>query len=268
MLPTGRIIDPRTNEEQNMSFDEGRVHEGHRGRMKAKLAEHGGRIFDTYELLEMLLYYVIPYKDTNPIAKRLLAEFGSLDGVFAASREELIRVPGIGERCADFLIAVARSPEMRELSSTMRPNTLFDSFTGAGKFFVNYFAEEREASIAVMLLDDRMRLLGVKNIPGSNFGSGSVHSKCFIDHALRLGATTAIIGYTHRNGIAYPYEGDLVTGRMVRDEMAEVGVTVVEQFVIGANGYMSALSTSSLRTPATPAMKKFYESRREALENV
>ena len=236
--------------------------------MKAKLAEHGGRIFDTYELLEMLLYYVIPYKDTNPIAKRLLAEFGSLDGVFRAEREALLRVPGIGERCADFLLDVARSPEICELSSTMRPNTLFDTYTNAGSFFVSYFAEEREASIAVMLLDDRMRLLGVRNIPGDNFGSGAVHSRYFIDHAIRLGATVAIIGYTHRNGIAYPYEGDLVTGRMVRDDMAEVGVTVMEQFVIGTNGYTSALAMSKLRAPATPAMEKFYKTRREALENV
>ena len=251
-----------------MSFDEGRVHEGHRGRMRAKLAEHGGRIFDTYELLEMLLYYVIPYKDTNPIAKRLLAEFGSLDGVLSADREELVRVPGIGERCADFLVKVGKMGEMCELSATMKPNTLFDDFTHAGKFFFDYFAEERNASIAVMLLDDRLRLLGVRNIPGTSFGSGAVHSRYFIDHALRLGATVAIIGYTHRSGIAYPHEGDLVTGRMIRDEMAEVGVNVIEQFVIGANGYMSTLAKSALRAPSTPAIENFYRTRREAMDNV
>ena len=251
-----------------MSFDEGKVHEGHRGRMRAKLAEHGGRIFDTYELLEMLLYYVIPYKDTNPIAKRLLAEFGSLDGVLSAERDELIRVPGIGERCAEFLVKVGRLPEMCELSATMKPNALFDDFTRAGKFFFDYFMEEREASIAVMLLDDRLRLLGVHNIPGTNFGSGAVHSRYFIDPALRLGATVAFIGYTHRNGVAYPHEGDLVTGRMIRDEMAEVGVNVIEQYVIGANGYTSALGRGSLHAPSTPAIENFYRTRREALENV
>lgn len=250
-----------------MSFDEGRVHEGHRGRMKAKLAEHGGRIFDTYELLEMLLYYVIPYKDTNPIAKRLLAEFGSLEGVFSAEREELMRVPGIGERCADFILKIGRYREMCELSATMKPHALFDDFTRAGSFFVDYFAEERDVNIAVIFLDDRLRLLGVCNIPGTSFGSGAVHSRYFIDPALRLGATVAMIGYTHRSGIAYPYEGDLVTGRMIRDEMAEVGVSVLEQYVVGANGYMSTLARTSLHAPATPAMENFYRTRREALEN-
>ena len=55
---------------------ENKIHAGHRSRMKHKLISHGQHIFDTYELLEMLLYYVIPYKDTNPISKNLLYAFG------------------------------------------------------------------------------------------------------------------------------------------------------------------------------------------------
>ena len=87
-------------------IDDSRIHEGHRSRMRAKLLTHGQRIFDTYELLEMLLYHMIPYKDTNPLSKRLLAAFGSLEGVLSASREELAACLGIGERTADFLTAV------------------------------------------------------------------------------------------------------------------------------------------------------------------
>ena len=82
------------------------VHQGHRQRMRAKLYTHGDRIFDTYELLEMLLYYVIPYKDTNPISKRLLERFGSLDGVLSARKNELAEIDGIGERAAGLISAV------------------------------------------------------------------------------------------------------------------------------------------------------------------
>ena len=62
-----------------------KLHVGHRARMRRKFLSYGSRIFDTYELLEMLLYHAIPYKDTNPVAKRLLMEFGSLEGVLTAS---------------------------------------------------------------------------------------------------------------------------------------------------------------------------------------
>ena len=61
------------------------VHKGHRSRMKEKLLTFGERIFHTYELLEMLLYYVIPYRDTNPISKALLKRFSGIDGVLSAN---------------------------------------------------------------------------------------------------------------------------------------------------------------------------------------
>ena len=89
-----------------------RIHEGHRKRMRSKVLAHGKQIFDTYELLEMLLYTVVPYKDTNPISKRLLAAFDNLDGVFFANREDLIKVNGIGERAADFLKLVGKLSEI------------------------------------------------------------------------------------------------------------------------------------------------------------
>ena len=88
------------------------IHADHRSRMRSKLERYGGEIFDTYELLEMLLYYVIPYRDTNPISKRLLMRFGTLDGVLTAPTSELTEVTGIGECAAEYLHAVGRLSEV------------------------------------------------------------------------------------------------------------------------------------------------------------
>ena len=79
------------------------IHKGHRQRMRRKFADFGAIVFDTYELLEMLLYYTVPVRDTNPIAKMLLQRFGSLDGVLSASHEELREVDGVGEKTAEFI---------------------------------------------------------------------------------------------------------------------------------------------------------------------
>ena len=84
------------------------IHAGHRARMREKFSLYGRDIFHTHELLEMLLYHVIPYKNTNPIAKNLLDRFGSLDGVLSASRDELISVDGVGPKAADMLLSLAK----------------------------------------------------------------------------------------------------------------------------------------------------------------
>ena len=97
------VVDART--------PDARVHGGHRSRMKEKMMHFGDQIFDDHELLEMLLYQAIPMRDTNPIAHRLLATFGSLEGVFQATKEELVLVDGVKEKTAELILSVGRFGE-------------------------------------------------------------------------------------------------------------------------------------------------------------
>ena len=74
--------------------------------MRDKFTAYSSRVMQTYELLEMLLFYVIPCKNTNPLAKLIMLEFGDIDSVFSATREQLMAVPGVGATVADFIIKV------------------------------------------------------------------------------------------------------------------------------------------------------------------
>ena len=150
-----------------MYIEDKDIHKGHRARMRAKLEAYGPRIFDTYELLEMLLYYAIPYRDTNPIAKRLLAAFGSLDGVLSASKEELAKVDGIGEKCAELITLVGRVIVEDMSLSARRPVRVFDDYHDTGRFLVSHF-EESGASVCMMMLDSGMRLIGIEDIPADD----------------------------------------------------------------------------------------------------
>ena len=251
-------------EKTTMQISDEHIHDGHRSRMRSKLREHGERIFDTYELLEMLLYYVVPYRDTNPIAKRLLARFGSLDAVFMAKKEELMEIDGIGETAAGFLLSAGTITALFKKRDSGNESLVFDNFDVAGEYFVKYFDEHLETNIVVLLLDDCMRMLGVEKIPGKNFGSASVHPKYFISAALKYRASMAIVAYTHRGNVAYPYSGDYETARMLRHELSLLGVNLVEQFVVGAGDYNG--SSLELHFGSTPSVEllRFVESKEAA----
>ena len=76
---------------------------GHRDRMLQSFENRGGSSFENYQILEMVLFYVIPRKDVKPVAKRLIAHFGSLEKVFSASVSQLVQVDGVGEKTAVFI---------------------------------------------------------------------------------------------------------------------------------------------------------------------
>lgn len=235
--------------------------------MKDKLARFGGRFFDSYELLEMLLYNVIPYKDTKPIAKSLLAAFGSMGEIFDAPAEELVRVEGVGERCAEFLNLAGGIIKTGELVYSNPSSDIFDNYSRTGEFFLRHFRENPKANIAVMLLDGYMRLLAVENIEGESFGSGAVRAGSFIKPALSVGAEIAVIAYTHRYGPLFPTEADRATGKMISEELAALGVTVAEQYVVNGDGYLGAGTGYSFKLSASPNLTKFISSKKEAQQN-
>ena len=242
-----------------MYIEDKDIHKGHRSRMRAKLESYGPRIFDTYELLEMLLYYVIPYKDTNPIAKRLLSRFGSLDGVLSAPVSELATVDGIGERCAEFISLAGRAIIEDAALEYRRLVPVFNDYHSTGRYLASYFVEN-DTNVCMLMLDNNMRLIDVVDIPAENFGSAAVKPKHFVDAVLLSGATIVIIAH-RRHSLLYFSESALATDKLIRIELMNIGVTVAEHYVISGKDYSGLRSHFSLSAPEnTPELEKFYES--------
>ena len=244
-------------------IDDSRIHEGHRGRMRAKLFSHGQRIFDTYELLEMLLYQVIPYKDTNPISKRLLAAFGGLDGVLSASKEELTKVNGIGERTAEFITSVGQLSDIIGAEIIPESTHNFSNYESVGEYLVDYFSRVNEKCVVAMFLDSSMRLISIKKLYDLEYDSGGVKAKAFINEAIKTRATVVISAHNHPFGPFYPTQGDRATNGMITDALTMAGFVHAEHYLVSGYRYagIGSLKNFSSKLSQMPAVSDFIESR-------
>ena len=202
--------------------------------MRGKLERYGTDVFISHELLEMLLYHIVPYKDTNPIAKQLMFCFGSLDGVFLASKEELMRISGVGERVADFIISVGNAGMAAFLGDGEADTECvrFESFEAVKDFFVRYFKDKTEKEIVMLLLDSSMRSISLDTVYNLDYDSGAVRAKPFMDLAVKKRAAAVIIAHNHPDGPFFPTMGDRATNQLIQRSLMAVGVTLVEHYVV------------------------------------
>jgi len=240
-----------------------RIHEGHRARMRAKLLNHGQCIFDTYELLEMLLYTVVPYKDTNPIAKRLLASCGGLDGVLSAEKEKLISVNGIGEKAAEFIGMVNKLSDIIGAEIMPDRNLGFENYQCAGEYLVKYFSRVSGSQVVAVFLDGGMRPISVKKVYDLDFESGGVKAKPFVDEAMRTRAAVVITAHNHPHGPFYPSPGDRETNAMITNALTMTGVVHAEHYIISGEKFagIGSLKNFISGVSQTPAISEFINGR-------
>ena len=244
-------------------IDDSKIHEGHRSRMRSKLLNHGQSIFDTYELLEMLLYQTIPYRDTNPVAKNLLYAFGDLEGVMSASVDKLAKVMGIGEKTAEYLSLVGRLSDIIGAEIVDDSGVNFSDFEAVGKYLTAYFSNMTDRQVVAIFLDSSMRIISMKKMYDLDYDSGGVKPKPFIDEALISHASVVITAHNHPYGPFYPTQGDRATNVAISDALNIAGLVHAEHYIISGEYFagMGSLKGFSVKLSQMPAVNEFIDTR-------
>ena len=242
---------------------EANIHEGHRARMRSKMKKFGPGVFDTYELLEMLLYNTVPVKDTNPIAKKLLMRFGSLDAVLSASADELRTVEGIGEKSAMLICTVGKALELSKCVDEGESDypTNYEEF---GEFLVDYFKDRKDSVTVLVSLNNSMRIIAVDEIYNMDCAYAGVRPGPFINAALQRSAAVAIIAHNHTYGSFIPSDSDRETTILIESAFSDYSIELAEHYVVSGNKYLGFLNHIGCAFSQKPALEAFYESKRRA----
>ena len=190
------------------------VHAGHRKRLKERFRQEGLDSFDELHVLELLLFYCIPQKDTNLLAHELLDRFGSLPQVLEATAEELEKVPGVGEHVSTLLTLITDISRYYMVSRSARFDVLLTN-EQCGDYLLPYFVGRRDETVFMLCLDAKCKVLCCKEVGRGSVNSAGVPVRRVVETALGVNATTVILAHNHPSGIALPSKEDILTTRRV-----------------------------------------------------
>ena len=215
---------------------ENNMAEGHRKRLKERFVNCGLDDFNEYNALELLLFYTIPQKDTNPIAHRLIDKFGSFTDVLDADYDDLLTVDGVSEHTATFLKMLpqaARYYESRKITAKEK----FSSLQTIGEYLVRKYVGITKETVYMLLLDNKKCLISCEKVHEGSVSSAAVSVRKMAETALKKRAAAVVVAHNHPAGLPIPSTDDLFITKSLKNALQTLEIELVDHFIIADDKY-------------------------------
>ena len=214
------------------------IHDGHREKMRRRFLQGGLEPFADHEALELLLYYAIPRRDTNPIAHALMERYGSLAAVLDAPVEDLQKVEGVGESAAVLLKLVPQLYRKARLAEAER-ETVLNSSERAGAYLLERFAGEKHEVVYALYLDRKGKLIACRRLGEGGISSAGLDIRRLLEQALLTSASAVILSHNHPSGVALPSSEDYATTDRAKQALATVGIPLTDHIIVADQDFVS-----------------------------
>ena len=218
------------------------IHEGHRQRMKKRFLKEGLDNFSDIQVLELLLFYIIPRRDTNPIAHALLDRFGSLYQVLEAPVEELEKVEGIGPNAALLLNLITAVARFYMVNRTEQ-HKILKTLDECGEYLKSFFVGRRVEMVYLLCLDAKCKVLCCREVGEGSVNSANVPIRRIVELALGANATSVVLAHNHPSGLAIPSGEDILTTRRVAAALSTVDIQLVDHIIVADDDFVSLVQS-------------------------
>lgn len=222
------------------------IHDGHRQRVKQRFRQEGLDGFSDIHVIELLLFYCVPRRDTNPLAHRLLDHFGSLHAVLEASTDELEKVEGVNEHIATFLSLL---PAVNRVSNTRKnlDGTVVKSYAQAGTIIRDYLMGLCNETVCMLCMDAKGKMICLNKMGEGSVNSANVPVRRIVNRAISANATSVIIGHNHPGGIPMPSQEDVDTTHYLAKALNAVDIQLLDHIVVSDDEFVSMAQSNLYR---------------------
>lgn len=209
------------------------LHNNHRQRVRARFIREGDLdTFEEHQVLEMLLFYAIPRKDTNELAHKLINEYGNLFTLMNAKPQDIMKRCKVSETTA-VLISMIPYVCRKFLSSGLNSeNPIIDNFNIAKSYFEAVLAGKRFESFYMICLDLNKRLKKVVKISDGVSNSAPIYIEKVVEDALLHNSAFIIVGHNHPSGTMKPSGSDLEVTMKIISACNHINITVLDHIII------------------------------------
>jgi len=211
---------------------------GHRERLRARFRAAGSEAVSDYELLELVLFRAIPQRDVKPMAKELIARFGSFAEVVAAPRARLKEVKGVGEAVADEL-KIVQAAASRLARGQVQKRPVLSSWGSVLDYCRTAQAFSDKEQFRVLFLDKRNQLIADELQQTGTVDHTPVYPREVLKRALELSATALILVHNHPSGDPTPSRADIQMTQAIVEVAKPLGIAVHDHIIVGKEGHAS-----------------------------
>jgi DNA repair protein RadC len=224
--------------DQDGLFEPAPHYHGHRERLRARFRDAGADAVTDYELLELVLFRAIPQRDVKPLAKELIARFGSFAEVIAAPALRLREIKGMGEAAVTEL-KIVHAAAQRIAKGQVRKRPVLSSWSTVLDYCRTAMAFSDKEQFRLLFLDKRNQLIADEVQQSGTVDHTPVYPREVVKRALELSATALILVHNHPSGDPTPSRADVQMTQAIIDVAKPLGIAVHDHIIVGKDGHAS-----------------------------
>lgn len=232
-----------------------KIHAGHRQRLKDKVRQNGLKVLSDHEVLELLLTYSIPLKDTNELAHKLINNFGDITKVVDADYKELIKQKGVGEETALFLSVLSSFYEKYKLTKNFTDNEILDNTQKCVDYFRKNYEIKDQEKMYIICLSKLCKVIKTFNYTGQDETEISVNIRELMDKIVGNNVAGIVIFHTHPHGSVEPSLEDIYTTQKIYNTLRSMDLILIDHIIFNETSHYSFGSNGEL----AKMEKKYYE---------
>ena len=213
------------------------IHSGHRQRARERFLNNPDAISD-YDLLELLLFLIIPRADTKPIAKKLIDKYKTLNNIFNAEKTQLTN-DGINGDALKYIFLLMTTTQKRLLNEEMKEQKIIDNYELLIKYCQSSIGAMKEEQFRVLFFNNKFKLLEDVVFGSGEISFSTISCKEIVKKSLEIKAENVILYHNHPNQDLSPSLDDINTTKAIIDALKPININVLDHVIISGKKYFS-----------------------------